>query len=85
MKKLIFTIAIFALGTGIALAQAPAKPAAEPSTMTKVETWTNKQWSDAKTTWAKDKTKWANCQHQSADQKLSGRKSWSFLYTCMNT
>ena len=82
MKKLTFTIAVLALGTVMASAQTPA---AQPSTLTKVETWTNKQWSDAKTTWAKDKSKWANCQHQSADQKLSGRKSWSFLYTCMNT
>jgi hypothetical protein len=53
--------------------------------VTKVENWTSKQWNAAKTEWARDKAKWVDCQHQSTDQKLTGRKSWSFLYTCMNT
>ena len=82
MKKLTFIIVSLAMSAGVAFAQTPA---AEPSTATKVEKWTAKQWSAAKTTWAKDKTKWADCRHQSTDQKLTGRKSWSFLYTCMNT
>ena len=84
MKKLVFIIAALAVGAGVAVAQTPPAKA-EPSTMTKVETWTTKQWNAAKATWAKDKAKWASCQRRSTEQKLEGRKSWSFLYTCMNT
>lgn len=50
---------------------------------TKVETWTKQQWNAAKKEWEKDKVKWASCQKQSTKQKLAGRKSWSFLYSCM--
>jgi hypothetical protein len=48
-----------------------------------VKTWTNKQWQAAKREWAKDKQKWSSCESQSHKQKLSGRNSWSFLYSCM--
>ena len=85
MKKLVFVIAALAVGAGVAFAQTPVAPTAQPSVVTKVENWTSKQWNAAKTEWAKDKAKWADCQQQSADQKLTGRKSWSLLYTCMNT
>jgi hypothetical protein len=54
-----------------------------PSTAAKVETWTKEQWAAARKEWSKDKAKWADCRKQSNDQKLSGRKSWSFLYNCM--
>ncbi|MGP0095228.1 MAG: hypothetical protein ACLPKB_35545 [Xanthobacteraceae bacterium] len=33
--------------------------------------------------WAKDKEKWTGCRNQADEQKLAGRKSWSFLYQCM--
>ena len=62
---------------------ATAPVAAKPSTATQVEAWSRKQWEAAKKEWAKDKTKWADCRKQSKTQKLQGRKSWSFLYTCM--
>ena len=39
----------------------------------------------AKKKWAKDKTKWADCQKQSSAKKLEGRKNWSFTYTCMTS
>jgi hypothetical protein len=81
---------------GVAFAQAPAAPPAttpapaasaptssKPSAAARVETWTTKQWNAAQKEWAKDKTKWADCRKQSKAQKLSGRKSWSFLYQCM--
>ena len=71
------------MGTGT-LAQAPA-PEAKPSTVEQVETWSRKQYDAAKKEWAKDKAKWADCRKQSSDQKLKGRKSWSFLYTCMTS
>jgi len=77
--------------SGIAYAQAPASPPAttvapassKPSATTRVETWTKKQWNAAQKEWAKDKAKWADCRKQSKAQKLSGKKSWSFLYQCM--
>ena len=62
---------------------APAPTSSKPSVITRVETWTRKQWDAAQKEWAKDKAKWADCRKQSKAQKLSGRKSWSFLYQCM--
>jgi hypothetical protein len=62
---------------------ASAPPSAKPSAAARVETWTRKQWDAAQKEWAKDKAKWADCRKQSKAQKLSGRKSWSFLYQCM--
>jgi len=35
--------------------------------------------------WAKQKEKWADCNKQSQDQKLTGRKSWSFISSCMTS
>jgi hypothetical protein len=84
MKTLGVIVAALAMSAGIAVAQTPATPTAEPSVTTKVEHWSTRQWNAAKADWARDKTKWAGCQQQSTDQKLTGRKSWSFLYTCMN-
>ena len=88
------TIALAAfMAAGAAVAQTPAptpKPApaasasSQPSTTTQVENWTKKQWEAATKEWAKDKAKWADCRKQSSSQKLKGRKSWSFLYTCMS-
>jgi hypothetical protein len=91
MKTLGVIVAALAMSAGIAVAQTPATPTAqpatptaEPSVATKVEHWSTRHWNAAKADWARDKTKWAGCQQQSTDQKLTGRKSWSFLYTCMN-
>ena len=62
----------------------PAAPASsEPSDVSKVEKWTKNEWNNAVKQWAHDKTKWAGCREQSKARKLSGRKSWSFLYRCM--
>ena len=84
--------------SGTAIAQTPATPpaaktaplaaapdSAKPSAAAQVENWTTKQWDAAKREWAKDKKKWADCNKQSKDKKLEGRKSWSFLYTCMKS
>jgi hypothetical protein len=83
---------------GVAHAQTPAPPLApnpapaasapsssKPSATTRIETWTKKQWDAAVKEWAKDKAKWADCRKQSTQQKLKGRKSWSFLYKCMTS
>ena len=80
------------LACGVALAQstmpAPnpgqmAQASPEPSAATKVENWTKKQWNAAKQKWSQDKAKWNACNQDTKDQKLSGRKSWSYLYDCM--
>jgi hypothetical protein len=84
------------LTSGEVLAQAPSPeppaPAKEPSTTAKIESkaeevsrWTTKEWTKAKVQWAKEKEKWAGCQKQSKDQGLTGRKSWSFLASCMTS
>lgn len=81
---------------GAAIAQTPVTPPAtksapatsakdtsQPLLSTQVETWTKDQWEAAKREWAKEKTKWADCQKRSDKQKLEDRKSWPFLYKCM--
>jgi hypothetical protein len=85
MRILALVIAASAMSFGVAFAQTPAPATAQPSTTTKVENWTTEQWNTAKAEWAKDKIKWADCNQQSTDHKLTGRDSWSFLYTCMKT
>jgi hypothetical protein len=96
MRVHVFTI-VFAglIGVGAALAQTPtARPASqsapkihahagELSKAAQVEKWTTKQWTTAKAKLAREKVKWAECQHQSSGRDLTGRKSWAFLYDCM--
>ena len=96
MSRLHPSLAVAALAAsltcGAALAQstAPApnpalkaQASSEPSTATKVENWTIKQWNAAKQKLSQDKAKWNACNQDAKDQKLSGRKSWSYLYDCM--
>ena len=75
--------------SGITLAQTTTPPSSTPpsssSKVDDVSKWTSKQWNQAKAKWAKEKEKWADCQKQSKDQKLTGRKSWSFLASCMTS
>ncbi len=90
MKKLALIIALLAIvdlatGGGFVFAQTPGASHKQASAPTNVENWTIKQWNSAKREWAKDKSQWADCRQQSMKQKLTGRKSWSFLYTCMST
>jgi hypothetical protein len=82
-------------GSGIGYAQTPGSspstsqppvssaPSSKPSVPEQVESWTKAQWNAAQKVWAKDKAKWADCRKQSSNQKLTGRKNWSFLYNCM--
>jgi hypothetical protein len=75
-----------ALGQSTAPAPNPsliAQVSPEASTATKVENWTKRQWNAAKQKWSQDRAKWNACNHDTKDQKLSGRKSWSYLYDCM--
>src|SRR5215510_9564431 len=84
-------IAVSILGmvtSGVVLAQTTAPSTPQSSTSSKIDDvskWTTKQWNQAKAKWAKEKEKWADCQKQSKDQKLTGRKSWSFIASCMTS
>ena len=91
LKAAILTVAL----SGDAVAQTPASPAAtrpapaastassKAPLSTRVETWTRAHWEAAKKEWAKDTTKWANCQKQWNKHKREGRKSWPSVYQCM--
>ena len=64
--------------------QSATKPVATSTTkMEDVSKWTQKQWNAAKAKWSKEKVKWADCQKQATEKKLSGRENGSFLYSCM--
>jgi hypothetical protein len=53
------------------------------ATASEVKDWTREKWREMRHEWQKDKAKWDACHQQATDQKLSGRASWSFIYTCM--
>jgi len=81
----IVTLTLLA-ATSMVQAQAQSQPAPTSTVSSKVEDvskWTRKQWEAAKAKWSKETTKWSNCQKKADDQKLSGQKSWQFLYDCM--
>ena len=80
------------IGAATAFAQAPviepgvaaSAPASERDRGAEVEKWTLDQWEAAKAKWSQERTKWADCQQSATDQKLTGTKSWAFLYRCMS-
>jgi hypothetical protein len=74
------------VGSGVALAQTtPPPPPAPGTSMTDdASKWTRKQWSEMVAKWSQEKAKWKDCRKQSKDQKLTGKKSWGFLASCMN-
>jgi hypothetical protein len=88
VRSTFISAAVFSMiMSGVALAQT-ATPEPSSSTSSKVDDvskWTTKQWNQARAKWAKEKDKWADCRKQSKDQKLTGRKSWSFLASCMTS
>lgn len=62
-------------------AQTPTTPKTDD-----VARWSAKEWKKAKAGWAKNnKEKWADCQKQSKDQGLTGRKNRTFLASCMTS
>lgn len=76
-------IAPGALHSQTAVSPPPKTQTAKPSAVSAVESWTKKQWEAAKKEWTKDTKKWADCNKSAQKQKLEGRKSWSFIYSCM--
>ena len=91
MKWLLAAAVIAGLaGTGVAFShqdqsQKDQSTPAATTTTEKVKTISKKEWDKMKGQWAKQKEKWADCNKQSQDQKLSGRKSWSFISSCMTS
>ena len=88
MSKLRFRQGAIVLAIVIMASAAQAQSSTSPSiskTVSEVKEWTLKKWKAAKREWRKDKEKWHACNDKAADQKLTGRKSWSFLYTCMTS
>jgi hypothetical protein len=90
LRTHVLSLVIFAyFAAGAALAQNQTQPqstkppATSTTTMEDVSKWTQKQWDAAKAKWSEEKAKWGDCQKQSTKAKLSGRKSWQFLYDCM--
>jgi hypothetical protein len=73
------------IAPGAALSQATGPSPSTASKIDDVSRWTEKQWNRAKAEWGKEKEKWADCQKRALDQNLSGRKSWSFLASCMSS
>jgi hypothetical protein len=74
-----------AVACGAALAPTPSAAQSTKTAVDDVSKWTQRQWSAAKAKWAKEKDKWAACNKRATDQKLTGRKSWSFIYDCMSS
>jgi hypothetical protein len=83
--KWFLAIAVIAglIGTGVAFSQNSPAPAA--TSTEKVKTISKREWNRMKGQWAKQTEKWASCNKQSDDQKLTGRKSWSFVASCMTS
>ena len=93
LQRFLVVMGIGLLATGAAYSQtlAPAEKSqsTQPSKFLlgkdKVASWTTRQWQAAQKVWAKDEVHWATCRKQASDQKLAGRHSWTFLYTCMTS
>jgi hypothetical protein len=83
------TLALMAIAPAFAQGQtqtqSTTKPAETSATkkLEDVSKWTQEQWNAAKAKWSEEKVAWADCQKQADNKNLSGRESWSFLYSCM--
>jgi hypothetical protein len=84
-STLVATAMLGVVAPEAARAQATAPSPSISSKVDDISRWTEEQWNRAKVEWAKEKEKWADCQKQAQDQNLTGRKSWSFLASCMTS
>jgi hypothetical protein len=86
LRASILSIIILAqLATAPALAQTQVQQQSKPeaTVTTKMEDaskWSRRQWNAAKARWSQEKAKWSDSQKQADEEKLAGRKSWTFLY-----
>jgi hypothetical protein len=89
LRASILSIAILVhVATPAALAQTQSQQQSKSGStvttkMEDVSKWSRRQWNVAKAKWSQEKTEWSDCQKQADQKKLSGRKSWTFLYSCM--
>jgi hypothetical protein len=84
-SALVATAILGVVTPGVALAQTTTRSPSTSSKIDDVSRWTDEQWNRAKAQWVEEKEKWADCQKQAQDQNLTGRKSWSFLASCMTS
>jgi hypothetical protein len=86
VRSMLVAAGIFGIITpGAALAQTTTPSPSTSSKVDDVSHWTEEHWDRAKAEWSKEKEKWTECQKQAVDQNLTGRKSWSFLASCMTS
>jgi hypothetical protein len=83
VRSALAAAAILVVTSQVSLAQTTAPSSTISSKIDDVAQWTTKQWNRAKANWEKQTEKWADCQKQAKEQDLTGRKSWSFLASCM--
>jgi hypothetical protein len=80
---LAFALIAGLVGTGVAFSQGTPQP--KVTAADKVKTISAREWNRMKRQWSKQTAKWTSCNKQADDQKLSGRKSWSFIASCMTS
>jgi hypothetical protein len=86
-STLIVVLALGIAGSGMAIAQTttpPASSTAPAASSDDTSSWTKKKWNEMKAKWAKEKVKYADCRKQAKEEKLTGTKSLTFTYECMN-
>ena len=82
----VVSLALGSLGTQAQMQPIPPVPSnavVAAAAVTDASAWTRAKWNGMKSKWSLDKVKWADCRRQAKTQKLSGRKSWSLIATCM--
>jgi hypothetical protein len=72
-----------AVGTGVAFSQSAQEAQAKATPTEKAIS--ARQWSRMKRQWSKQTVKWTSCNKQADDQKLAGRKSRTFIASCMTS
>jgi hypothetical protein len=83
LASVVFASVAYAQSTGSSTSGPSNSGPSISATASEVKDWTREKWREMRHEWQKDKAKWDACTQQATDQKLSGRASWSFLYTCM--
>jgi hypothetical protein len=86
-SALVAVLVLGIAGSGMALAQTSTTPPASSTPAASSDdtsSWSKKKWSEVKAKWAKEKVKYADCRKQAKEEKLTGTKSLSFTYDCMN-
>lgn len=82
VRSALVSVAVAGMVISVAAAQTPTASKIE----SRADRWTAKEWKKATAGWARNnKEKWADCRKQAKDQRLTGRKSRTFLASCMTS